>query len=198
MANIILTAKSGLHRSTDLVIPTSEVLSTTLYITDGMRHVPTLVSVESVVGRLAGLGLVVKGEQDLDALAHAINTRLLTVPVAEWRDVKLSIHSEQLRPGDQPILGAVHAVRQPTLAAAGRIMVAESRGDQVQRRGDEDVFVREVSSAVQKSGDLWRSHWKTAMGIVGRTVLTTLTNSLIAVPLADVIHQALGGVSRRV
>lgn len=198
MANLLVSAVIGRDRSVDLVIPTQEVLSTSLHISDRLRQVPTLISVENVNSRLASLGLVLRDERQLDVIARTINKRFLAVPIAEWRDVSLKVATEQLLPDYQPLLGAVNAVREPTLAGARRILDAELQGDIVRRRQDEDVLVGDVTSAVRASRSVWQSGLKTALSIVGRTVLSTLTTSLIGVPLADVIHQALGGVSRRI
>lgn len=199
MARLIVTASAGRkRRPVELVIPANEALSTTLYISESMRQVPTLVSLESVLGRLSGLGLVIQGPADLDTLARALNTGFMTVPIAEWRDVSVSVSTQQLEPADLPVLGVVQEVREPTLDAALKILKAESRKDAGQRREHEDALVQQVNGAVRQSEDVWRGNWKKAMDIVGLTVLTTLTQSLLAVPLVDVIQQALGGVSRRV
>jgi hypothetical protein len=199
MTNLYVTAKLPRRDEVRLVLPAELTVATTLRLSPRARDIPTLLSVERIIGKLAEVGIVLADSKSINSIAGAINKQFLVVPREAWKDCELKIGAETV-PGDenQEGLKAVEALRRPSLAAAEAVMVADSQNSEIAVREQENLLATSLTAAVMRHRPVWQKYAPLVFSLVAKTALGAMTHQLLAVPLTDVIQQALGGVTRRV
>ncbi len=194
MVNIIIDARLSHLRRNSIIIPAQDVISTNLVVTPRLKSIPTLVSVEHILGRLGGVGLIPAHHQDAIKLAELVNSQFLAVSESAWREARVMLDVQRCDDEQSSeALRAVNALRDPTLASADAIVQAEARGMPGEVRRNEDQFVRSVGAAAVREKSTWARFGKTILTIAGTTVLGTLSTQLVGVPIISIAHKALAG-----
>jgi len=198
--SIILRPRgAGIHADLSVPVPSREVISTSLVVSADATRLPTLLSVERIVGRLAGLGLVLSDTRERGKIAYLVNRSFLAVPPENWMEQELPLHvSRADGQGGPESLRAVDALRKPVLFAADAAIGAGGSYGSVDRRASEIRLVDDLTQAVETRKPVWSQFGKTAVSFLGATVLTQLVEDLIGVPLVDIIRSTLGGAGRLV
>lgn len=194
MVNIIIDARLSHLRHNSIIIPAQDVISTNLVVTPRLKSVPTLVSVEHIIGRLGGVGLIPARHQDTIKLAELVNSQFLAVSESAWREARVVLDVQRCDDEQSSeALRAVNALRPPTLASANAIVQAEARGMPGDVRRDEDQFVRSVGAAAVREKSTWDRFGKTILTIVATTALDALSSQLVGVPIISIAQKALAG-----
>ena len=199
-ANIRLMPRgSGIDAALTIPIPALEVVATTLVIAKDVKELPTLSSVEHIIGRLANVGLVLADSDESDRIARMINKKFLPIQQEKWKDQDLSLRVERADgQGGPEALRAVGALRVPVLAATNTALAAGGAYGPVERRANEIRLVDEMSYAVTRRKPVWVQYGTIAAAFVGKTVLDHLVQQLIGIPISDFIRSTLKGAGRLV
>ena len=193
----LIPTGEGLQGGLTIPIPALEVVTTTLVVTSDVKELPTLSSVEHIIGRLSNLGLVLAGPSEGDRIAQVINKKFLPVPQDKWKDQDLPLHVERADAKGAPeALRAVGALRVPVLAAANTALTAGGAYGSVERRANEIRLVDEMSTAITHRKPVWLQYGTIAAAFVGKTVLDQLVQQLIGIPISDIIRSTLKGAER--
>lgn len=188
------------QREFRLLLAAPEIVVTSFVPAQRHEHalVPTLASVERVVGSLARVGLALAREDELAKIASVINSHFLRVPADRWCDAALAVNVHLLQ-GSASVeaAGAVAGLRVPTLDAVSPILLAEARRNARQRREAEGQLVEALSTSVCDNRRVWEERSALAFRLIGRTVLSGLAAQLIGVPLADLIRTGVRGTLLR-
>jgi hypothetical protein len=184
-------------RPLTLSVPAADVISTALIVSAAESEVPTLASVERIVGRLSSMALVLDAESELSRIASMVNSQFLPVRPSEWNDAHLSLDVNLTRGDDVRTLSAIAALRNPTLLASDEIMMAEQRHDVIARREQETALVDTICGAVRADREIWERRAMAAGLFVGKTVLSVLITQLVGIPLADIVRTAVKGFGSR-
>ncbi|RCG28243.1 hypothetical protein DQ384_24230 [Sphaerisporangium album] len=175
-------------------LPASEVVSTTLVVSSDTRDLPTLASVERIVDRLAGFGLVLADPGEGDRIARLVNKRFLPVPQENWEDQELSLKVVRASgEGEPEALRAVAALRVPVLNATDVVLRHGGAYGPVERRANEIRLVDELRQAVTTRKPVWVRFGGQALRFVATTVLTQLVDQLVGIPITDIIRSTLRG-----
>lgn len=189
----------GLDRQLVIPIPATEVVSTTLHVGGPPSELPTLLTVERVIGRLSDLGLVLRDQAQAREIASLVNKSFLPVPADEWADVPLRL--EVLSPGtpaEVEALQAVSALRPPTLYAADTALAAGPDYAFGQRRTNENRLVHGLEEAVESKRGTWERHHRAALRFLGKTVMTVVVEQLLGIPMVDIIRTTVTGALRTI
>lgn len=182
------------HEPVTIAIPAESVISTTL-VTGGNASLPTLTSVERIVGRIGTLGISVAEPPLLDKLASMVNAHFLTVDPAHWVDTEVRIAGEiPGSPPDAQSFQAVRGIRGPILHGADTILRTNPEVGSPERRGKEQEFLDSLTTVIRKERDVWESWPGRIARFVGATALGPIVTALIGVPLLDIANHALGGL----
>jgi hypothetical protein len=194
-ANIRLMPRgSGIEGGLTIPIPADEVVMTTLVVTAEVKELPTLTSVERIVGKLASVGLVLADPSQNDDIARLINKKFLPVRQDNWKDQDLRIRAERADgPGAPEALRAVAALRVPVLSAASTALSAGGAYGQHERRANEIRLVDDMTSAVTRRKSVWVQYAPVAATFIAKTVLDELVKQLIGIPISDLIRSTIKG-----
>ena len=189
----------GLDRNLVLPIPAREVVSTTLHVGGAPSELPTLLTVERVIGRLSDVGLALRDIDQPKKIAGLVNKHFLPVPAERWTDAKLRLEVESAGTTDElEALQAVAALRPVTLQAADSALSAGPDYAFGLRRANENRLVTGLENAVEAKRGVWMQHARAVFRYLGTTVMGVLVEHLIGVPLADIVRTTLGGALRTV
>jgi hypothetical protein len=187
----------GIQSALTVPVPALEVVTTTLVVASEVKELPTLSSVEKIIGRLSNLGLVLASTAESEHIAHLINKKFLPVPADKWKDQDLRLDVERADGQGAPeALRAVAALRTPVLAAANTALVAGGSYGSVERRANEIRLVDEMSAALTHRKPVWLKYGSVAAIFIGKTVLDQLTRQLIGIPISDIVRSTLKGAER--
>jgi hypothetical protein len=201
MASDILLIPRGRGIDGKLVIPVPsiDVITTTLVVSAGADRLPTLSSVEKIVGKLASVGLVLEKPEETDKIAHLVNKYFLPVEPAKWSDQRIKLDVVRADgEGEPEALRAVSALRGPTLNAADFVLQAAGSYGPTERRANEIQLVDNLSAAVVHRKPVWATYGKQAMSFVLKTALPTLVEQLVGIPISDLIRSTFKGAERLV
>ena len=198
MADIrIIPSGEGIPAGLTIPVPALDVITTTLVVANEARELPTLSSVERVIGRLSGLGLVLLDPAEGNRIAQVINKKFLPVTQENWKDQELPLHVERADARGAPeALRAVGALRTPVLQAAGTALAAGGAYGPVERRSNEIRLVDTMSAAVIHRKPVWLHYGLIAMRFIAKTVLDELVRQLIGIPIIDLVRSTLKGAGR--
>jgi hypothetical protein len=189
----------GLGRDLVIPIPARDVVSTTLRVGGAPSELPTLLTVERVIGRLSDVGLALRDVEQAKKIAGLVNKRFLPVPAEAWIDAKLRLDVESAgTPDALEALQAVAALRPPALQAADSALSAGPDYAFGIRRANENRLVTGLESAVEAKRGIWMQRARAVFHYLGTTVMGVLVEHLIGVPLVDIIRTTLGGALRTV
>ncbi|GAB92583.1 hypothetical protein GORHZ_184_00070 [Gordonia rhizosphera NBRC 16068] len=161
-------------------------------------ELPTLTSIEAIIGRISALGFILADQNQIRSIANLVNTSYITVPEREWEYSVLNLRAQRANQDEGNGLRAVQTLRTSTVSAAEKIERVSGNENLHLRRKYEDDYVGAVKECVLENSNPWRKHGTMMARLVGRTVLSSLTENLIGIPLADLISQSLSGFGRRV
>jgi hypothetical protein len=189
----------GIQPTLTVPVPASEVVITTLVVANDVKELPTLSSVEHIIGRLANLGLILASSGEGDRIAQMINKKFLPVPQEKWKDQDLQVHVERAdSKGGPEALRAVAALRKPVLTAANTALAAGGAYGPVERRANEIRLVDEMSNALTHRKPVWLQYGTVAAIFIGKTVLDQIVKQLIGIPISDIVRSTLKGADRLV
>lgn len=160
----------------------------------GEGSVPTLMSVENMVGELAKLGLVLQEGRELEKIAHLVNKHFLQRPQVEWQDRFLSLETMATTGEMVPALGVVQGIRRATMESATEILHQRRYGDPVSAHRAEDALVTSLEAVTRKDRPLFERKASWVPRLITRTALSALVSGLVGIPLEAVIHAAIGGL----
>jgi len=180
----IMPMGKGLQPALTIPVPAQDVVVTTLVVTSDLKELPTLSSVEQIIGRISSLGLVLADSRECDRIAHLINKEFLPISHEDWKDKDLPLHVERADgPGAPEALRAIRALRVPVLAATHNALTAGGAYGPVEQLRRKPV---------------WLQYGTLATAFIGRTVLDQLVQQIIGVPISDLIRSTLKGAERLV
>ena len=189
----------GIDRDLVLSIPARAVVSTTLHVGGPPSDLPTLLTVERVIGRLADVGLALLDTGQAKKIAGLVNKHFIPMPAERWTDAKLRLEVESAGSSDSlEALQAVAALRPPTLQAADSALSAGPDYAFGIRRANENRLVTGLENAVEARRGVWMQRARTVFHYLGTTVMGVLVEHLIGIPLADIIRTTLVGALRTV
>lgn len=201
MAALIRLFPSGPGIDKSLAIPVAapDVIETTLTITSDATSLPTLASVERVIGRLASVGLVLADAEEANQIARLINKKFLPVEQEKWKDQELRLHVMRADGAGAPeSLRAVADLRAPVVSAAESVLTAGGAYGPAEQRLNENRLVDSVTHSVVKHKPTWLKYGAIATGYLGKTVMTSIVNQLIGIPISDMIRSAVRDTGRRI
>lgn len=164
----------------------------------GEGSVPTLMSVENVVGELAKFGLVLQEGREVEKIAHLVNKHFLQRPQVEWKNCFLSLETIATTGEMVPALGVVQGIRSATLESATEILHQRRYGDPISAHRAEDALVTSLETVTRKEKSLFESRGSWVPRLIARTALSSLVSGLVGIPLEAVIHAAIGGLFKGV
>jgi len=195
----IMPMGKGLQPALTIPVPAQDVVVTTLVVTSDLKELPTLSSVEQIIGRISSLGLVLADSRECDRIAHLINKEFLPISHEDWKDKDLPLHVERADgPGAPEALRAIRALRVPVLAATHNALTAGGAYGPVEQRANEIRLVDDMSTALLRRKPVWLQYGTLATAFIGRTVLDQLVQQIIGVPISDLIRSTLKGAERLV
>lgn len=195
----LIPSGEGVQPTLTVPVPAIDVVTTTLVITNDVKELPTLSSVEHIIGRLSVLGLVLADQSEGDRIARLINKKFLPLPQEMWRDQDLRLHVQRADSEGAPeALQAVGALRAPVLEASDTVLKAGGAYGPAERRANEIRLVDEMSAAIIGRKPVWQKYGRVAASFVGKTVLDQLVKQLIGVPVSDLIRSTLKNADRLV
>lgn len=162
----------------------------------GEGSVPTLVSVENLVGELARFGYVLHDEEQVQMLAGLVNKHFLQRPQADWDDCYLSLRTNPATSEMRPALSTVQDFRVATLQSANEILHERRYGDAVTAHLAEDALVTRVEQIAKTHRSAFERKPFWVPKLIARTALTALVSGLVGVPLDVILRSALGGLFR--
>jgi hypothetical protein len=181
----------------ELSFPIEDIVSTNLVMAGSFTQLPTLTSVERIIARLSGLGLVLAQERETETLAELVNRNYLPVNPASWQNSRVELEVIQATIQDHAALSAINEIRGPILKTAETSVSAQIRKDLGSQRTAETALVDHISGIVRRDSNLWTSALAKIMRFVARTVLESLVAGMIGVPLVDLLRVTLSGAVRR-
>lgn len=197
MSHITVHVAIANHEPISMVIPAEGVISTTVTVSESNTSLPTLTSVERIVGRISTLGIAVAEPKLLEKLAAIVNAHFLTVAPANWVDTDVHIKGELLNaPSDTASFRAVQSIRPPVLNAADTILRTNPEIGGQHRREQEARFLDSLTTVIRSERSAWESWPGRVARFVGSTALAPIVTALIGVPLIDVANHALAGLGR--
>lgn len=189
----------GLDRRLVIPIAALDVVSTTLHVGGAPSELPTLLTVERIIGRLSDLGLALSDPEQAKKLAGVINKCFLPVAADNWVDTQVRLEVVRAgTPADLDALQAVSALRPPTLHAAGTVLAAGPDYVFGSRRANENKLVQGLEEAVEAKRGIWAQHGRSAFRFLTTTVMGVLVEHLVGIPLTDIIRTTLSGALRTV
>ena len=197
MSHITVRVALRNHEPVSVAIPATRVISTTLVVSGSNASLPTLTSVERIVGRIATLGISVAEPVLLDKLASVVNTHFLTVEPTNWVDTEVGIRGEL--PGSPPDTNsfrAVQSIRSPILHGADNILRTNPDAGSPERRGKEAEFLGALTTVIKRERSVWEKWPGRVARFIASTALSPIVTALIGVPLLDIANHALGGLEQ--
>lgn len=179
-----------------LVIQAPSVIVTSLSPGDGTT--PTLISVERIVGELAGYDRILNDPAETERIAALVNKHFLQRPQAQWGDCHLSLNTLPKTLEMAPAFTAVQAVRDATLESANAILHERHYGDAASIHRSEDELVTQVGQAAQANRQAFTARTTWVPKLIARTALSALVAGLVGIPLDVILRSALGGFLGRV
>jgi hypothetical protein len=198
MAQIALTCRRLDGRAVDLLLPADDVIAQSLHVNKGNELLPTLVSVEAVIGVLANNGLVLADMNEITQISKALNKRFLAKAPADWKDTSIDLRVDRARPEQRDGLSLVQGLRTPTVQAANAVLDLGPDVPLERRRTMDEEYVREVTEQVQTKNAQWSRYFDSALSLIARTALQHLTVQLVGVPIVDIVRPIVRGAFRRV
>jgi hypothetical protein len=195
MSQITVQVAIKNHEPVFMVIPAESVISTALVVSENNASLPTLTSVERIVGRVSTLGISLA--EPTAKLAKLVNAHYLLVDPTNWVDTKVCVQGEL--PGSSPdteSFRAVQAIRPPILEAADTILRTNPQSGGPHRREQEAQFLDSLTTVIRRERSVWESWPARVARYVATTALAPLVTALIGVPLLDVAGHALAGLNR--
>jgi hypothetical protein len=195
----LLPSGPGIDKSLTIPLAASDVIETTLTVTSDAASLPTLTSVERVIGRLATVGLVLSDADEANRIAHLINKKFLPVEQDKWKDQELRLHTMRADgDGGPDSLRAVADLRIPVVAAAESALSAGGAYGPAERRINENRLVDSVTQAAVKHKSTWLKYGALAALYLGKTAMNSMGNQLIGVPVSDMVRSAVKNTGRRI
>jgi hypothetical protein len=195
----LLPSGPGIGKSLTIPVAASDVIETTLIITSDAMSLPTLASVERVIGRLSSVGLVLADAEEANRIAHMVNKKFLPVEQEKWKDQELRLHAMRADgEGGPEALRAVGDIRAPVVSAAESRLAAGGAYGPAERRLNENRLVDSVTQATVKNKSTWLKYGAIAAGYLGKTVIHSMVEQLIGIPISDMIRSAVKDTGRRV
>jgi hypothetical protein len=195
----LLPSGPGIDRSLTIPVVASDVVETTLTIASDARSLPTLASVERVIGRLASVGLVLADAEEANRIAHLVNKKFLSVEQEKWNDQELRLHAMRADGDGAPeSLRAVADLRPPVVGAAENVLAAGGAYGPAERRLNENRLVDSVTQAAFKHESTWLKYGTIAAGYLGKTVMSSIVDQLIGIPISDMLRSAVKNTRRRI
>jgi hypothetical protein len=195
----LLPSGPGLDKSLVIPVSASDVIETTLTITSEAMSLPTLASVERVIGRLASVGLVLADDEEANRIAHLVNKKFLPIAQEKWKDQELRLHAMLADgPGGPESLRAVADIRAPVVVAAESALVAGGAYGPAERRANENRLIDTVTEAAVRHRPTWLKYGTIAAGYLGKTVMSSIVTQLTGIPLSNVIRSAIRDTGRRI
>jgi hypothetical protein len=183
------------HQAVAVAIPAEQVISTTL-VTGSNASLPTLTSVERIIGRVGTLGISLTEPDPTRRLAALVNSHYLTVEPSNWVDTEIRLAGElpdqQL---DVASFRTVQGIRPIVLQGADAILRTGTEVGSPERREKETEFYEALTTVIRGERDVWESWPGRVARFVASTALGPIVTALIGVPLLDLASHALGGLS---
>jgi hypothetical protein len=201
MAALIRLLPSGprIEKSLVIPVPASDLIETKLSITNDSVTLPTLASVERVIGRLASIGLVLADDEEINRIAHLVNKKFLPFEQEKWKDQELRLHAISADgDGGPESLRAVADLRLPVVGAAESALAAGGAYGPAERRLIENRLVDNVTQAAVKHRSTWLKYGTIASGYLGKTVLKSIVDNLVGIRISDMIRSAVKDTGRRI
>jgi hypothetical protein len=195
----LLPSGPGIDKSLAIPVAASDVVETTLTITSDAASLPTLTSVERVIGRLASVGLVLADPEEANRIAHLVNKKFLPVEQEKWKDQDLRLQAMRADGDGAPeSLRAVSDIRVPVVGAAESVLAAGGAYGPGERRLNENRLVDGVTEAAVKHESTWLKYGAIAAGYLGKSVMNSIVDQMIGIPVSDMIRSAVKNTGRRI
>jgi hypothetical protein len=195
----LLPSGPGIDKSLAIPVAASDVIETTLTITSDATSLPTLTSVERVIGRLANVGLVLADAKEANQIARLVNKKFLPIEQEKWKDQELRLRAMRADGDGAPeSLRAVADLRMPVVDAAESVLTAGGAYGTAERRLNENRLVDSVTQSAVKHKSTWLKYGAIATGYLGKTVMDSIVDQLIGIPMSDMIRSAVRNTRRRI
>lgn len=194
----LLPSGPGIDKSLAIPVAASDVIETTLTISSDVTSLPTLASVERVIGCLANVGLVLADAEEANQIARMVNKKFLPVEQDKWRDQELRLRAMRADSDGAPeSLRAVADLRLPVVGAAESALTAGGAYGAAERRLNENRLVDNVTESAVKHKSTWLKYGTIATEFLGRTVMDRIVDQLIGIPISAMIRSAVRNTGRR-
>ncbi|MBK8129454.1 MAG: hypothetical protein IPK53_11330 [bacterium] len=170
------------------------VIETTLQVSPERASLPTLISIENIIGQINEKGYELASSDEINKIAGLINNYYLPNPVESWNDQHISVDANPILFEDIQHFSEIQKIRGSMIAAAHNVARFEVQQDYTSSKQVQDKAVISLARSVQASRSWWDRNKSKVLLFVGRTVLGVLIDSLIGIPLGRIVNSVLDGL----
>lgn len=194
MSNLRITLLNSNNTLSIINFLAESVIETTLQVSPERASLPTLISIENIIGQINEKGYELASSDEINKIAGLINNYYLPNPVESWNDQHISVDANPILFEDIQHFSEIQKIRGLMIAAAHNVARFEVQQDYTSSKQVQDKAVISLARSVQASRSWWDRNKSKVLLFVGRTVLGVLIDSLIGIPLGRIVNSVLDGL----
>ncbi len=194
MSNLRITLLNSNNTLSIINFLAESVIETTLQVSPERASLPTLISIENIIGQINEKGYELASSDEINKIAGLINNYYLPNPVESWNDQHISVDANPILFEDIQHFSEIQKIRGSMIAAAHNVARFEVQQDYTSSKQVQDKAVISLARSVQASSSWWDRNKSKVLLFVGRTVLGVLIDSLIGIPLGRIVNSVLDGL----
>ncbi len=194
MSNLRITLLNSNNTLSIINFLAESVIETTLQVSPERASLPTLISIENIIGQINEKGYELASSDEINKIAGLINNYYLPNPVESWNDQHISVDANPILFEDIQHFSEIQKIRGSMIAAAHNVARFEVQQDYTSSKQVQDKAVISLARSVQASRSWWDRNKSKVLLFVGRTVLGVLIDSLIGIPLGRIVNSVLDGL----
>lgn len=173
-----------------LLLTAEVMIETTLSVTPGRASLPTLISVENIVGQINSSGYELGSRDEINKIASLVNTYYLPTTKSSWSDRELTISVVPIQPEYLDVYHEIQDIREEVIRSSRDVIYYEQRNNHDSARRAEDRAVECISTSIRKRRKWWEGG--TVIRFLFKTAIPIIFDALIGIPLSVLVRSILG------